>query len=128
MGKPRIKAEQLKKKRPREKEVTFFANGDDGEEQEFSLLFRAIGSKDYDDLMAEHPPTGEQKKQGLNYNVSTFAPALLSHICVEPAMSEEEWGGIWGSSDWNRGELNRLFAEAVDICTTGFDVPFTLSG
>lgn len=123
----RITPDQLKKKRAREKEVPFVVSTDDGDVEEGAMLFRAIGSEEYDDLLGEHPPTGEQRKKGLNHNPNTFAPALLARVCVEPAMAEEEWSDIWQSPDWNRGELQKMYMEAVDVCSSGADVPFTKS-
>lgn len=48
----------------------------------------------YDDLVAAHPPTSEQRAKGLGWNTETFLPALLA-ACVkqagEPVMSAEDW-------------------------------------
>jgi hypothetical protein len=120
----RVTADQLQKKKRREKDVPWTVTGDDGETYEATMLFRAIGAEEYDELLAQHPPSQEQKKKGLNYNPRSFAPALLSQVCVDPEMSEAQWAGLWKSPDWNRGELQKLFMEAVDVCSVGFDIPF----
>ena len=117
--------ELLLKKRPVEKTVTLGVTGDDGEVQEVELLFRSIGSKAYDELVAKHPPTALQRREDLSYNMDTFAPALIARCCVDPEMTVEEVKELWTSDQWNRGELLMLFMAAVEVNTRGLDIPFT---
>lgn len=116
----RATLDRLTKKRRAEREVTLELDG-----EEVSLLFKAIGAKEYDDLLAKHPPTAKQKVEGAVYNIDTFAPALIAKVCVEPEMSEEEAKAIWDSTEWSRGEVMTLFGNAVEICNAGLNVPFT---
>ena len=51
----------LVKKRVREASVTVPFVDDDGTAVELVMRYRAIGSLDYDDLIAAHPPTAKQK-------------------------------------------------------------------
>ena len=99
--------------------------GDDGEMVETTMLFRSIGARDYDRLLAKHPPTTEQRAEGNSYNINTFGPALLAMVCIDPEMSAEQAGEIWNSSDWGRGEVMSLFSAAVELCNKGLDIPFT---
>jgi hypothetical protein len=111
---PRATLDKLRKKPRQERELPFVIN-----DEEMSFLFRSISAKDYDRLVTDCPPNIEQRAAGSTFNINTFAPALLSRVIVEPAMSTEEWGDLWTSPDWNRGELMSLFAECMEICSTG---------
>lgn len=117
----------LLKNKPRaQREVVLIIPTDDGEEpQEISMLFKAIGTIDYDRLLSKHPPTTEQKADGASYNLHTFGPALLSKVCVDPEMSAKEWEQVWNSPDWNRGEIMGMFYTAVELCNKGLDIPFS---
>lgn len=122
-GPARATAAMLRHKKPREREITvLWADGED--QDEITLLFRAIGSKDWDDLASQHKPTTAQRAEGQQLNVETFPPALLARVCVDPAMSPAEWDEILKSPDWNRGEVAELYGEAVALCSSGFDIPF----
>lgn len=110
----------LSKKRPVEKEVLVVVQGDDGPE-ELEMLFRSIGSAEYDRLVGKFPPRPDQKKEGLTYDIDRFAPALISRVCIDPPMSEDDAVAIWTSSEWNRAEVMNLFMAAIDVCTRGLE-------
>jgi hypothetical protein len=95
---------------------------------ELVLSLTALSATEYDELMAAHPPTNEQKKDGSAYNPDTFAPALIAEVVSDPKMSVEQTTEIWTSKQWNRGELRDLFMGCVNICSKGLDVPFTPAG
>lgn len=116
--------DRLAKKSKAEREVTLQLEGDDGELEEASILFRAIGAKQYDDLISKHPPNAQQKINGDVYNLHTFAPALISICSVEPKLSYDEAKAIWDSEDWSRGEVMTLFSSCVELCNKGLNIPF----
>jgi hypothetical protein len=120
--------EMLVKKRHLEREVPIKIPDDDGELFEVTMMFRAIGARDYDRLLSKHPPTTEQRAQGASYDINSFGPALIARVCVDPELSETEAAQIWNSSDWGRGEVMSLFSAAVEICNKGLDIPFTELG
>lgn len=95
---------------------------------EATLLLRAIGAQEYDRLLTKNPPTTEQMASGNGYNIHTFAPALLSEVVADPKMDEKEWGEIWNSPDWSRGEVLQIFEMAVELCNIGMDVVPTVVG
>ena len=115
----------LKNKPRAEKEVVINIPGADGEENEVTMMFRAIGSTEYDRLLAKHPPTTEQKADNSTYNINTFGPGLLSKVCIDPEMTAKEWTLIWQSDDWNRGEVMGMFLIAVELCNKGLDIPLS---
>jgi len=116
----------LRNKSPRQKEITLAIPGEDGD-IEATFLFRSIGAKEWELLVTKHKPTPAQRADGQPFNVDTFPPALLSRVCVDPALTESDWAEIWVSPDWNRGEISDFYQQAVDLCTTGFDIPFNES-
>lgn len=109
-------------KKRAEREVTVTLDG-----KPATMLFRAIGSKEWDLLQSQHKPTKAQIEQGMQFNVDTFPAALLSRVCVDPAMDEEVWQEIFDSEDWSRGELGDLYNEAISLNNAGFSVPFNAS-
>lgn len=111
---------KFKAKKRVEREIIF----DMGDEK-VSMLFRAIGSTEYDKMIAKAPPTYEQKAQGATYNIDKFGPAILSKVCIDPEMDVAEWTELWNSDNWNRGEIVQLFYVATELCNRGFDIPFT---
>lgn len=91
---------------------------------EVVLKLKALGSQAYDDLLADNPPTAEQKKEGNTYNPDAFAPALIAACLVEPKLSAEEATALWSSPEWSRGEVTELFMACIEVCSKGLDVPF----
>jgi hypothetical protein len=109
-------------KKRAEREVTLTVN-----DEEMTMLFRAIGSSEYDKLIAKCPPTYDQKAQGTTYNIDKFGPQILSKVCVDPDLTVEQWDEIWNSENWNRGEIMQIFLVATELCNRGFDIPFNES-
>lgn len=120
--------EDLLKKPARTKEIIINVPSGKSSTTDFVVTIKAIGSKAYDDLLAAHPPTNEQKKEGTSYNVETFAPALISACSVTPQLTEEQANQIWTSDEWSRGELTELFIGCVEVNSKGLDVPFNEVG
>ncbi len=118
----RATLDQLLGKKRAEREVTFQMPGSG---EEVSFLFRAIGAKEYDQLVSKHPPTPEGRIEGSTFNIHTFAPALLARVVVDPDFSSSEWEKVWNSPDWNRGEVMQFFSIAVELCSTGMSIPFS---
>jgi hypothetical protein len=114
----------LRAKKPREKEVSLQLAAPD---EPVTFLFRALGAREWEQLIALHKPTGAQRADGQPFNTETFPPALLSAVCIDPELTEAEWAEIWNSPDWNRGEIADLYGEAVNLCSAGFDIPFNAS-
>lgn len=97
----------------------------DGDEVVLKMKYLAISSKDYDDLIAEHPPTATDKKAGQTYNMETFAPALIAAVSSVPKMTAAQATRIYKSAAWSGGEVGNLFMNAVRVCNAGLDVPFS---
>jgi hypothetical protein len=120
----RATLDSLRSKRPAEKTVSLTVHTEEGPEEQ-DMLFRAIGHHEYDRLVTKFPPTAQQKKDGLTYDIERFGPSLLSRVCVDPPMTEDDAHELWNSGQWNRGEITALFLAAVDVCNRGLDVPPT---
>lgn len=120
--------DRLSKKKRAERELPITLVGDDGEEEEVFILFRAIGATAYDDLIAKHTPTAKQKLDGAVYNIDTFAPALIAACSVDPDLSYAEAKAIWDSEEWSRGEVMTLFGGCVELNNKGLNAPFIAAG
>jgi len=116
-----VTLDALLTKKRRTKELAF---GDSGG----TILFQALGAKGYDTLIAECPPTKEQKSEGANWNPDTFGPALIAACAVEPAITREDADALWASESWSRGELMNVFMTVVELNSEGLDVPFNATG
>lgn len=115
----RATLEMLQSKRARSKEFeVVLTPGEDP----VSFEFRALGSMAYDEMLSKHPPTPQQLASNAQFNINTFAPALLAAVCRDPEMSPSQWKEIWTSPEWNRGEVTALFWTAVDLCNEGVDL------
>ncbi len=126
--KQKATVDQLKKKPRKTKTVEVTVIGDDGEPMVVEMLFQAISGVEFDRLKQRHKPTQEDRKAGLDYNSEKMAPLLIAATAVDPDLSEEDAQEIWDSDDWNRGERMQLFMAAMEVCTSGLNVPFKSSG
>jgi hypothetical protein len=124
----RATAAQFKGKKRRTTDFEVNLPDEAGKIKTFTVELTALGSKEYDDLIAEHPPTKEQKDQGASYNPDTFHPALISRVLTDPVLTEDDVVEIWGSEDWSSGELASLFLACNRVCANGLDVPFKSAG
>lgn len=117
--------DELLKKKRREADVEIKTQGDDGGEVTLVLRYRALSSKEFDDLVAAHPPTPKQQRDGMAYNPDTFGPALVAAVCIDPILSVDDAKALINSPDWSAGEAGTLTGEAMRLCQTGAGVPFT---
>lgn len=117
--------DRLLKKKPREKTVKVSLDTDSGEMEEVELLFRAIGATEYDRLIEQCPPTKQDQKDGMAYNIDKFAPMLIAAVSQDPLLTVDDAKAIWESDHWNRGERMALFQGAVEVCTSGINLPFS---
>ena len=86
------------------------------------IVFGAIGSKAYDDLVAKHPPDKGDKEA--SWNGETFPPALIAASSVDPVIDEDTAVQLWESDSWSRGELMDLFTGVVKLNVEGLNTPF----
>lgn len=98
-----------------------------------AVRVRGLGSDIYVDLQAQYPPTAEQAKQGQEYDVSRFAPALVSACSVDDISVKQAAHLIGGqypvvdvhgveTGQWktvpaslNQGEASLLFTTCIGV-------------
>lgn len=119
----RATLEKMRGKKPAQKEFTIKVNG-----EELGFLFVSIGNTAYDKLLSECPATTEQMSRGLQTDTDKLAPRLLSRVCIDPELSEEEWAELWRSKEWSRGEMMTLYNEAGMLCIGTMDITPTVAG
>lgn len=118
----------LRGKRRARETFSIYVTDDEGGQHEVKMTYQSIGAREYDKLVSKHPPKPEQRVEGAQFDLDTFAPALIARCCVDPEMSEQEAKEIWDSPDWSRGELMILFRHAVELNNRGIDIPFNENG
>ena len=123
-----VTAEKLLGKSLRVRKLQLPVTDDNGEASNLDIKIKALSSDAYDSLLALHPPTDKQKKEGDNFNTDTFAPALIQAVVIAPALTLEQADALWHSDTWSTGELRDLFMNCVSICQAGLDVSFGFAG
>ncbi len=103
---------------------------EDSKDTEITFVFKAIGRIAYDKIVEDpaNVPSDEQKKEGAQFNPDTFPPALVAAAAVDPEISLEEAVEIFGDSEWNGAELQKLFFAALEVNTETGDIPLSKGG
>lgn len=90
-----------------------------------TLQVHPIPPGEYEELIAAHPPTKEQRADGAGWNHTTFAPALLA-ACVdrgtEDQMSAEDWAADIKAGVYASGEVGTLFQTCLNVNDRSPDV------
>lgn len=81
-----------------------------------SLLYRAVGAKEYDKLIDLCPATKAQAANDMSVDEDKFRPLLLSKVVAEPAFTQQEWKQILDSPNIGRAEAGELYFTGVQIC------------
>jgi hypothetical protein len=69
------------------------------------LTFQALPRRAFEKLISENPPTDEARKEGEQYNVDTFVPALIAACSVDGDLDVRDL-----ASDDGRGARRRWVA------------------
>ena len=103
---------------------------ENSKDTEITFVFKAIGRIAYDKIVEDpaNVPSEEQKKEGAQFNPETFPPALVAAAAVDPEISVEEAVEIFGDSEWNGAELQKLFFAALEVNTETGDIPLSKGG
>lgn len=81
--------------------------------------FRAIGKRPWADLLAQHPPTPEQRRLNsrVDHNPETFPGAAIAASCVDPVMSVEQVGRL--EQALNLSQFETLWTACLDANVGG---------
>lgn len=103
---------------------------EEAQESTVTFWFESIGRHRFDKLIADNPPTKEQAKEQMGFNLETFPPKLVAHCSVDPKITVKEAEEMFTDpdSDWNSGELERLFACAMEVNSQAGDLPLSKAG
>ena len=74
------------------------------------LVIEALAPNDFEDLLAKHQPTPEQRKENpdASFNPATFRPALME-ACVQGDMTADDWADFLVKPGSSLGEVNDLW-------------------
>jgi hypothetical protein len=71
---------------------------DEMREGETEFVFQAIGKPKWSDLLAQHPPTKEQREQGLDHNPEKFPAVAIAASLIDPGDADLEAVEALGAS------------------------------
>lgn len=78
------------------------------------IWFRGLSEVDFDALVALHPPTDAQRKDGWAWNVETFNYALIEACAVDSDLTAAEWEAELSDADrWTRADKVQLVNAAL---------------
>lgn len=120
--------EDLSRKPRRAIEFDLTTVGADGKPKVGKLKFVGLNQREYDDLVAAHPPNMKDKTLGAQYDKDTFPPALVSAVSNRPKLTVEQAAALMASDNWSSGETLSLFLYAQRVSNAGIDVPFNDRG
>jgi hypothetical protein len=92
-------------------------------EHERIFRLRAIDAKAYSNLIAEHPPTDEQRQQGQDTNWDTYPAALIAACAIDPKMTVEQAEQLSVTIAYSQWDA--LFSAAYALNRRAVDVPFS---
>lgn len=116
----------LGKPKTRETFTVYVGEGDDASEIE--LTIEALSMKEYDKLLAKYPPTDEEARKGLTYELDKFAPALIAASLIDPAMTLAQAKSLWTAENWSRGDIEGIFTKVLQVNHRENTVPFNRRG
>ncbi|MFD5675618.1 hypothetical protein [Streptomyces sp. NPDC127040] len=91
-------------------------------ESEQPFRFRALGDKEWSDLLAAHPSPDKDKV----WDPETFGPALIAECAVDPVMSAEQVKELF--EILNGAQRDELWRGAYEVNTEAGSIPFSLAG
>jgi hypothetical protein len=83
------------------------------------VTLRTLPPPEWEALVELHPATEEQQARGMQWNPTTFRPALLAACVVTPEgedpLSAEDWTQLVKDGELSPGEFNALAGAAVQL-------------
>jgi hypothetical protein len=86
------------------------------------FTFAAIGKRAWSDLLAQHPPTAEQRQHGrADFNADTFPAAAVAACALEPTIS---WtAAVRLEAALNSSQFDLLWGAVIDVNVGGVTSP-----
>jgi hypothetical protein len=91
------------------------------EASEKAFVFESIGKRRWFALLAEHPPTPEQREEGNDHNPATFPQAAMAACAIDPTMTVETAEAM--ADRLNLSQWNRLWAAVLTANLAGGEAP-----
>jgi hypothetical protein len=90
---------------------------------ERSFKFRSIGYQPWQDLLAKHPPTKQQKAADarVDHNPETFPIAAMAASCVEPTLTVDQAQRLVALL--TTSQFTHLWTKCLDANVGGLNVP-----
>lgn len=91
-------------------------------DQTVTFVFQGIGRRRWAQLLAEYPPTKEQRKEhNAQWDVDRFPPAAVAESCVEPeGMTVDLAQQMW--DEWEDGQISKMWRACLQANLGEVDV------
>ena len=86
---------------------------DEMADSEMVFVFEGLGHREYVKLLTQHPPSKRDKAANLDFNETTFPPALIAASCVEPEMTLEQATTLCDTI--TDGQFSKLWNVAIAV-------------
>lgn len=85
--------------------------------------FRGLPRKEYSDLLAQCPPSDEEKEKGADVDWDLFPVRLVAACCVSHEMTEDDAGKL--ADVLTQAQWESLYVAAFAVNKRDVDVPFS---
>lgn len=89
------------------------------------FIFVGIGHRAWSDLLRDHPPTAQQKKDGLDHDPDRFPAAAIAAACKSPSLTEEDVR--WLADHLSLGQFRKLWQACLAANIAAVDRPKSMS-
>lgn len=79
--------------------------------KERRFTFASIGARRWSDLLSDHPPTKEQRKEGLDHDPDPFSRAAMAASAATPTLTTDDLE--WMSDNLSLGQYRRLWTACL---------------
>jgi len=110
---------------------------DKARESEVKFTFRSMGRAKFEELMAAHPATADQRKQlkeqmaemgrpfdPPKWNPDTFPPAIVALSSLDPELTLADAQELWSDPNWSPAELLKIYECALSCYWEVEEIPF----
>lgn len=93
---------------------------------ERTFTVRSIGEQAWSDLVADHPPTKDDRERRLPWHPATFWPAAIAASCIQPKLTVEQVGKML--TRLSSGQMSKLTGAVLAVNGGGDDIPKSDAG
>jgi hypothetical protein len=81
------------------------------QKEEDTFTFQAVGARQWSDMLSQHPPSKEQRAEGLDHDPDPFSRAAMAASAIEPKLTAEDVD--WLYDNLSLGQYRRLWGACL---------------